>query len=221
MSHRLLHANVLAASQLASGCLLPQTSARSDLSVGLACLQNPHQNRTVPPLRYEWVWALKRDFPHLEFSLNGGVQGLAEAVAALHLVNSPDGGASPAVPSAKAAVSSNGAAAAGENGSTAAAGDANCAEESGGDGGVPAAAPVLPELAGAITGVMIGRAAYNIPWDTLADADRAIFGAASNPAKSRRQVRLLRCSLQPTVAPCAEQARMHRGVWKHPTPERG
>ena len=32
---------------------------------------SPAQNRTVPPLRREWVYALKRDFPHLEFSLNG------------------------------------------------------------------------------------------------------------------------------------------------------
>ena len=35
---------------------------------------SPAQNRTVPPLRYGWVFALKRDFPHLQFSLNGGIQ---------------------------------------------------------------------------------------------------------------------------------------------------
>lgn len=39
---------------------------------------NPSQNRTVPPLRYAWVFALRRDFPHLEFSLNGGIQSLEE-----------------------------------------------------------------------------------------------------------------------------------------------
>ncbi|KAL6781646.1 hypothetical protein ACKKBF_B08885 [Auxenochlorella protothecoides x Auxenochlorella symbiontica] len=44
---------------------------------------NPHQNRTVPPLRYQWVWALARDFPHLSFSLNGGVAGLDGVVTAL------------------------------------------------------------------------------------------------------------------------------------------
>lgn len=37
-------------------------------------------------------------------------------------------------------------------------------------------------------GVMIGRAAWKKPWDTLGDADRAVFGAATNPAASRRQV---------------------------------
>ena len=63
------------------------------------CLLNglsPHQNRTIPPLkcdesvkqrphsicsaalRYEWVFALKRDFPDLQFSLNGGIQSLTE-----------------------------------------------------------------------------------------------------------------------------------------------
>ncbi|KAL6764649.1 dihydrouridine synthase-domain-containing protein [Haematococcus lacustris] len=32
---------------------------------------NPHQNRTVPPLRYSWVYGLKRDFPHLRFRRQG------------------------------------------------------------------------------------------------------------------------------------------------------
>ena len=34
---------------------------------------NPHQNRTIPPLRRSWAFALARDFPHLTFSLNGQV----------------------------------------------------------------------------------------------------------------------------------------------------
>ncbi|KAF5828495.1 hypothetical protein DUNSADRAFT_17556, partial [Dunaliella salina] len=42
---------------------------------------NPHQNRSVPPLRYEWLFGLKRDFPHLMFSLNGGIQSPYEALA--------------------------------------------------------------------------------------------------------------------------------------------
>ena len=50
---------------------------------------NPHQNRTVPPLRYHWVWALKRDFPHLTFSLNGGVPDLEAVEAALRAPDSP------------------------------------------------------------------------------------------------------------------------------------
>lgn len=46
---------------------------------------NPLQNRTIPPLKYQWVWALKRDFPHLQFSLNGGILTLEEASAALRM----------------------------------------------------------------------------------------------------------------------------------------
>ena len=37
-------------------------------------------------------------------------------------------------------------------------------------------------------GAMLGRAAWKRPWDVLSDADRHVFGAASNPAVSRRQV---------------------------------
>ena len=33
---------------------------------------NPKENRTVPPLKHEWVIQLKKDFPHLEFTINGG-----------------------------------------------------------------------------------------------------------------------------------------------------
>ena len=39
------------------------------------CLLNglsPHENRTVPPLKYDWVLNLKKDFPDLNFVINGG-----------------------------------------------------------------------------------------------------------------------------------------------------
>jgi hypothetical protein len=36
---------------------------------------SPSENRNVPPLHREWVYALARDFPHLRFSLNGQVRG--------------------------------------------------------------------------------------------------------------------------------------------------
>ena len=35
---------------------------------------SPAQNRSVPPLRRIWAYALARDFPHLTFSLNGQVR---------------------------------------------------------------------------------------------------------------------------------------------------
>lgn len=40
---------------------------------------NPKQNRNVPPLKYERVYRLKRDFPRLRFSLNGGVTTIDSA----------------------------------------------------------------------------------------------------------------------------------------------
>eukprot|EP00830_Metopus_es_P006086 TRINITY_DN15796_c0_g1_i1.p1 TRINITY_DN15796_c0_g1~~TRINITY_DN15796_c0_g1_i1.p1 ORF type:complete len:287 (+),score=53.77 TRINITY_DN15796_c0_g1_i1:351-1211(+) len=35
---------------------------------------NPKENRTVPPLKYDWVYKLAADFPDMKFSLNGGLQ---------------------------------------------------------------------------------------------------------------------------------------------------
>ena len=44
---------------------------------------SPAQNRTVPPLDYPLVIAMKRAFPHLHLSINGGIGTLAEAEALL------------------------------------------------------------------------------------------------------------------------------------------
>jgi tRNA-dihydrouridine synthase A len=44
---------------------------------------SPEQNRNVPPLRYEMVLALARDFPELTFTLNGGLKSLPAAAAAV------------------------------------------------------------------------------------------------------------------------------------------
>lgn len=35
---------------------------------------NPHQNRTIPPLKYEVVKQLIKDFPNLTFTVNGGIK---------------------------------------------------------------------------------------------------------------------------------------------------
>lgn len=39
---------------------------------------SPKENREVPPLKYEWVHQLKRDFPHLTIVINGGITSLEE-----------------------------------------------------------------------------------------------------------------------------------------------
>jgi tRNA-dihydrouridine synthase A len=55
-----------------AGCSVFIVHARSAWLDGLS----PRQNREVPPLRYEVVQALKRDFPGATFVLNGGLQGV-------------------------------------------------------------------------------------------------------------------------------------------------
>ena len=59
----------------ATGCRSFTIHARKAWLSGLS----PKENREIPPLRYDVVYALKRDFPDLEIVLNGGVQTLAEA----------------------------------------------------------------------------------------------------------------------------------------------
>ena len=52
-------------------------------SISLKCLLkglNPHQNRTIPPLKYSVVHRLTQDFPDCHFTLNGGVLSLEQCV---------------------------------------------------------------------------------------------------------------------------------------------
>ena len=79
---------------------------------------SPKENRDVPPLDYPLVDEMKARFPDMHISLNGGVQSLDEAAAA---------------------------------------------------------------LSRGLDGVMIGRAAYQRPWDILAAADSDIFGTDRAP----------------------------------------
>lgn len=95
--------------------------ARKCLLKGLS----PHENRTVPPLKYNVVYRLKQDFPHLAITLNGGVHSIQQAKELLDTTN--------------------------------------------------------------VDGVMIGRAAYNSPWN-FRDADRLIFNEERNPNLSRREI---------------------------------
>jgi len=48
---------------------------------------SPKQNREVPPLRYDVVYQIKKDFPELNISLNGGVTTLAAATEILQHVD--------------------------------------------------------------------------------------------------------------------------------------
>lgn len=53
-----------------AGCEVFIVHARNAWLKGLS----PKENREIPPLRYELVYQLKRDFPHLTIVLNGGVR---------------------------------------------------------------------------------------------------------------------------------------------------
>lgn len=88
--------------------------ARKCLLHGLS----PHENRTIPPLKYDWVCKLKEDFPHLRFVINGGFTDVAKAKEIL----SPEKG---------------------------------------------------------LEGCMVGRIAYQGPWE-LAKVDREIYGCAED-----------------------------------------
>ena len=55
-----------------SGCDTFIVHARKAILAGLS----PKENREVPPLRYEFVYRLKQEFPQLSIMLNGGVRDL-------------------------------------------------------------------------------------------------------------------------------------------------
>jgi tRNA-dihydrouridine synthase A len=48
---------------------------------------NPKQNREIPPLRYDYVYQLKKDFPELDITINGGITTLESAARHLEQVD--------------------------------------------------------------------------------------------------------------------------------------
>ncbi|KAF5947833.1 hypothetical protein HYC85_013790 [Camellia sinensis] len=44
---------------------------------------SPADNRKIPPLKYEYYYALLRDFPDLRLTINGGINGVDEVTAIL------------------------------------------------------------------------------------------------------------------------------------------
>ena len=86
---------------------------------------SPADNRKIPPLKYEVVKQLKKDFPHLQFSINGGIKTYEDIENFLN-----------------------------------------------------------PEFG--LTGVMVGRLAYEDPW-VLCDVDRRVYGMP-NPGLSRKEI---------------------------------
>jgi tRNA-dihydrouridine synthase A len=67
----------------AAGCKKFIIHARKAWLHGL----DPKQNRTIPPLCYERVYQLKRQFPHLEIIINGGITEVAQITQQLQQVD--------------------------------------------------------------------------------------------------------------------------------------
>jgi tRNA-dihydrouridine synthase A len=59
----------------AAGCNTFVIHARNAWLQGLS----PKENREVPPLRYDWAYRLKRERPHLQIIVNGGIATMDEA----------------------------------------------------------------------------------------------------------------------------------------------
>ena len=66
-----------------SGCSVFAVHARKAWLDGLS----PKENRDIPQLRYDWVYRLKREMPHLQVILNGGVRTASEVVQHLEHVD--------------------------------------------------------------------------------------------------------------------------------------
>lgn len=86
---------------------------------------SPAENRKIPPLKYEYYYALLRDFPHLQFTINGGIQTIHEVNAA---------------------------------------------------------------RAEGAHAVMVGRAAYNNPWQVLGHVDSAVYGRPRGDLTRRKVI---------------------------------
>lgn len=66
-----------------AGCKIFIIHARKAWLNGLS----PKQNREVPPLKYEVVHQIKKDFPHLMVIINGGIKNLADVQEQLKWVD--------------------------------------------------------------------------------------------------------------------------------------
>ena len=57
--------------------------ARNGILKGLS----PRQNRHIPPLKYDYVYQLKKDFPNLNITINGGIKTIDECKEHLKYVD--------------------------------------------------------------------------------------------------------------------------------------
>ena len=72
-----------AAIQIEAGAAALIVHARNAWLNGIS----PKQNREIPPLKYDWVYRLKQDFPDTEVIINGGVKSLESSQQHLQRVD--------------------------------------------------------------------------------------------------------------------------------------
>ena len=72
-----------AAAQIDAGAEALIVHARNAWLQGLS----PKQNREIPPLKYDWVYRLKEDFPRQEIVINGGITTLEDCLEHLRRVD--------------------------------------------------------------------------------------------------------------------------------------
>lgn len=72
-----------AAAQIEAGAETLIVHARNAWLQGLS----PKQNREIPPLKYDWVYRLKDDFPDCEIIINGGINSLDQCLEHLQQVD--------------------------------------------------------------------------------------------------------------------------------------
>lgn len=158
--------------------------ARKCLLSGLS----PTQNRTIPPLKYNWVYRIAREYPHLEFSINGGITTMDEILehrnvprTAVDLpVNDKDGNnEEKSNVNSKDQKNSSGDNSSGDDSSCLIATSTTTRAVLETPLGVFNEKPLL-------RGVMIGRAAYQQPW-LLSDVDRVIYND-TNQNFTRREI---------------------------------
>lgn len=67
-----------------AGCNIFVLHARKAWLQGLS----PKENRSIPPLNYDWVYQIKKDFPELIIGINGGINSLEATQVHLQQVDS-------------------------------------------------------------------------------------------------------------------------------------
>ena len=72
-----------AAAQVEAGAAALIVHARNAWLQGLS----PKQNREIPPLKYDWVYRLKQDFPEQQIIVNGGIRTLDACLEHLQQVD--------------------------------------------------------------------------------------------------------------------------------------